>query len=144
MKSALFCKLLAGLDSTNKSATSLLLSDSCSVLSFIFPFTSISCRNCPLSPPVLSGYNGYLDTRFSRGMTRLISWPDGEHYSRPLQSLVVSLLIISRIHFSRTGGVLSHRNPSTHRFPQFLPKNLCSLVTLAVFLLVYAIFVPYQ
>ena len=46
---------------------------------------------------------------------------------------------ISRIHsrFFRTGSVLSHRNCLTHRFPRFLLKNLCSLVTLAVFSLVY-------
>ena len=48
------------------------------------------------SPPVLSGYNRCPDTRFSRGTTRLTSWPDGERYLRPLQSLVVSLL--PRIH----------------------------------------------
>ena len=43
LKSASFCKIFAGLDSTNKSATSLLfLSDSRSVLFFIFLFTAIS------------------------------------------------------------------------------------------------------
>ena len=30
-----------------------------------------------LSPLVLSDYNGSPDTRFSRGTTRLMSWPDG-------------------------------------------------------------------
>ena len=43
LKPASFCKLFAGLGSTNKSVTSLLLlSDSRSVLSSIFPFTSNS------------------------------------------------------------------------------------------------------
>ena len=43
LKPAPFCTLFAGLGSTNKSAISLLLlSDSRCVLSFIFPFTSIS------------------------------------------------------------------------------------------------------
>ena len=43
LKPAPFCMLFAGLGSTNKSATSLLLlSDSRSVLSSIFPFTSNS------------------------------------------------------------------------------------------------------
>ena len=43
LKSAPFCTLFASFGSTNKSATSfLLLSDSCSVLSSIFPVTSIS------------------------------------------------------------------------------------------------------
>ena len=31
----------------------------------------------------------------------------------------------------QTGGILSHRNSSIHRFPQFPPRNLCSLVMLA-------------
>ena len=99
-----------------------------------------SGRNCLLSPSVLSDYNGSPDIRFSRGTTRLMIWPDGERYSLLLQSLAVSLLIslVSTLLFTRTGGVLSHRNSSTHRFPRFPPRNLCSLVTLAVFSLVYA------
>ena len=40
--------------------------------------------------------------------------------------------------FSRTGGVLSHLNSLTHRFPRFPPRNLCSLVTLAVCSFVFA------
>ena len=47
--------------------------------------------NCPLSPPVLSDYNAFTDTRFSQGTPRLMSWPDREHYSFPPQFLVVSL-----------------------------------------------------
>ena len=47
-------------------------------------------------------------------------------------SVVVSLL------FSWTGGVLSHLNSLTHKFPRFPPRNLCSLVMLAVSSLVYA------
>ena len=87
-------------------------------------------RNCLLSPPVLSGYNGSPDTRFSRGTTQLTSLPDGERYLRPPQSLVVSL--VSTLVFSRTGGVLSLPNILTHRFPRFPLRNLCSLVMLAV------------
>ena len=69
-----------------------------------------------------------------------MSWPDGEHYLRPLQSLVVSLLLslVFTLLFSQTGGVLSHPNSSTRGFPRFPSRNLCSLVTLAVFSLVYA------
>ena len=65
---------------------------------------SRSGRNCLLSPPVPSGYNGSLDTRFSRGTTPLMSWSDGERYSCLLQSLVVSLLssVVSTLVFSRT------------------------------------------
>ena len=47
-----------------------------------------------VSPPVLSGYNGSPDTRFSRGTTRLMSWPDGERYLCPLHLLsFVSTLV---------------------------------------------------
>ena len=125
----------------------LFLSDSCSVLAtmssppffFYLKLCSRSGRNCPLSF-VLSGYNGSPDTRVFWGTTRLMSWPVGERYLRPLQSLVVSLLLplVSTLIFSRLGGVLSHRNSSTHRFPRFPPRNLCSLVMFAVFSLVYA------
>ena len=99
-----------------------------------------SGRNCLLSPPVLSGYNGSPDTRFSRGMTQLMSLPDGERCLRPPQSLVVSLLLslVSTLVLSRTGGVLSPQNILTHRFPQFPLRNLCSLVMLAVSSLVFA------
>ena len=38
----------------------------------------------------------------------------------------------------RTGGVLSHRSSLTHRFPRFPPRNLCSLVMLAMSSLVNA------
>ena len=60
----------------HKSATSLHLpSESRSVLFSIFPFTAISLvgRNCLLSPPVLSRYNGPPGTRVSPGTTRLMS-----------------------------------------------------------------------
>ena len=124
------CWLFAGHGSTNKSAISLLFfsyltlilsSPLCPVLhlSFYLNLCSRSGRNCPLSPPVLSSYNGSPDTRFYRRTTRLMSWPDGERYSCPLQSLVVSLLFSLEytLLFSRIGGVLSHLNSLTHMFP---------------------------
>ena len=151
LKLAPFCTLFAGFGSTNKSAISLLFSYCVTLVlsSPPCPLLHLSCylklcgrsgRNCLLSPPVLSGYNGSPDTRFSRRKTRLTSWPDGECYLRPPQSFVVSLLLslVSPFGFSRTGGVLSHRNSLTHKFPQFPPRNLCSLVMLAVSSLVYA------
>ena len=69
-----------------------------------------------------------------------MSWPNGERYLRPLQSLVVPLLLslVFTFFFSRTGGVLSRLNSSTRRFPRFPPRCLCSLITLGVFSLVYA------
>ena len=95
-----FCKLFAGLGGTNKSATSLLFtylalvlsSPPCSLLHLFF-YLKLSARNCLLSPPVLSGYNGFPGTLFSRGTTRLMSWPDGERCLRSPQSFVVSLFI---------------------------------------------------
>ena len=103
LKPAPFCKLFAGLGSTNKSAISLLLlSDSRSVLatlfsppSFLLPqslsetiFFLLQFYQATMGPP---------DIRSFRTTTRLMSWPDGEHYLFPQQSLVVTLLI-SGIH----------------------------------------------
>ena len=45
--------------------------------------------------------------------------------------------LVSTLVFSRTGGVLFHQNSLTHRFPRFPPRNLCSLVMLAVSSLVF-------
>ena len=125
--------------------TLVLSSPSCPLLHFscYLKLCGRSGRNCLLSPPVLSGYNGSPDTRFSRGTTRLMSWPDGERYSGPLQSLLVSRLLslISTFFFSRTGGVLSHQSILAHRFPRFPLRNLCSLVMLDVSSLVFAVMV---
>ena len=129
LKPAPFCTLFAGLSSTNKSAifllfsyylTLVLSSPPCPLLhlSFCLKLCGRSGRNCLLSP-ALSDYNGFLDIRFSQGTMRLMSRPDGEHYLRSLQSLVVSLLLllVSTLVFSWTGGILSHQNFLTHRFP---------------------------
>ena len=151
LKPAPFCTLFAGLGNTNKSAISLLFSSyltlvlslpPCSLLhrSFYLKLCGRSGRNCFLSLSVPLDYNGCLDTRFSQKTTRLMSWPDGVRYLCPPQSLVVSLLLplVSTLVLSRTGGVLSHRSILTHRFSRFPPRNLCSLVMLAVSSLVYA------
>ena len=150
LKPAPFCMLFAGLGSTIKSAISLLFSSYLTLvlssppcllphLSSYLKLCGRSGRNCLLSPVPL-GYNGSPDTRFYLGMTWLMSLPDGERYLRPPQSLVVSLLLphVSTLVFSRTGGVLSHLNSLAHWFPRFPLRNLCSLVTLAVFFLVFA------
>ena len=151
LKPAPFCTLFAGLGSTNKSAIFLLFSYYLTLVlsSPPCPLLHLSCylklcgrsgRNCLLSPPVLSAYNGSPDTHFYRETTRLMSLPDGERYLRPPQSPVVFLLLslVCTLVISRTGGVLSHRNSLTHRFPRYPPRNLCSLVMLAVISLVYA------
>ena len=95
----------------------------------------------------------------SRGTTWLMSWPDGVRYLRPLQSLVVSLsLLTSRIHsclFSDWRRTVSSKFFDTqvpslfyrrerepvcqrtsmrqYRFPSigFPPRNLCSLCPLS-------------
>ena len=77
LKPAPFCMLFAGLGSTNKSAISLLFSyyltlvlssPPCPLLHLFFylKLCGRSGRNCLLSPPVLSGYNGSTDTRLAR------------------------------------------------------------------------------
>ena len=130
LKLAPFCTLFADLGSTNKSATSLLFScyltlvlssPPCPLLhlSSYLKLCGRCGRNCLFSPSVLSDYNGSPNTRFFRGTTRLTSWPDGERYLRPPQSLVVCLLssLVFTLLFSRTRGVLSHQNSLTHRSP---------------------------
>ena len=151
LKPAPFCTLFAGLGNTIKSAIFLLF---LSCLTLVLssppcPLLHLSCylklcgrsgRNCPSSPPVLSGYNGSPETRFSRGTTQLMSLPDGERCLRPPQSFVVSLLLslVSTLVLSQTGGVLSFQSILTHRFPRFPLRDLCSLVMLAVSSLVFA------
>ena len=98
----------------------------------LFFCLNLSGRNCVLSSPILSGYNGSPDTRFPLGTMRLMSWPDGECYSCPPAIPSSFSSVISPNHFSRTGGILSYLNSSTHRFPQFPLRQLCFLVTLAV------------
>ena len=113
LKPAPFSMLFAGLGSTNQSAATLLFScltfilfsPPCPLLnlSFYLNLYGRSGRNCLLSPPALSGYNGSPDTRFHRRTTWLMSWPDKECYLCPLQSLVVYLLLslVSLLSFLR-------------------------------------------
>ena len=136
LKPAPFCTLFAGLGSINKSAIFLLFSSCLTLvlssppcpllhLSSYLKLCGRSGRDCLLSPPVLSDYNGSPDTRFSRGTTRLMSWPDMERYLRPPQSPVVSLLLslVSTLVFSRTGGLrflgqISSVATEEHVFPR--------------------------
>ena len=111
--------------------SSLLLFDSRSVLITLFSTPSFLLlhtfwQELSFLSLVLLGYHGSPDICFFWGTTQVRSWPDGERYSGPLQSLVVSLLLslVSTHHFSRTGGVLCHRDSLIHRFPRFPPRIL--------------------
>ena len=149
LKPAPFCMLSAGLGSTNKSATSLLLlSDSRSVLatlssppSFLLSQTLwqiwqelSSLSSCSIRLQWVPG-NSFLprndpaDELARRGVLLASS-------ATPCSLSPLS----SRIHFSL---FLDWRqtvssNSLTHRFPPFPPRNLCFLIMLAVSSLVYA------
>ena len=141
LKSAPFCMLFAGLGSINKPATSLLLSDSRSVLttqssppSFLYLKLSGRSDRNSLFSSVLSGYNGSLGTRFSRGTTQLMSWPDKYWYSCALQSLVISRLLslISTSLFSEWRRTVSSRFFDT-QFPSVSTEELVLAVCCLVF-----------
>ena len=55
-----------------------------------------------------------------------MSWPDGERYLHPPQTLVVSLLLslVSTRAFSQTGGAPSDRNSLIYRFPSISTEKL--------------------
>ena len=99
-----------------------------------------SGRNSLLSPFFLSDYSGFPKTHFFKGTTRLTSWPSRVCYSSLLQSLVVSLILplVSTFLFSSKESVLSNMNSVIIKALRCPQKNLCFLVTLAVFSLVFA------
>ena len=110
LKPVPFCMLFAGLGSNNKSTTSLYLTlilflPLCPLLRLFFylKLCDRSGSDCLLSP-ILLGYNGSLDTRFSSETTQQMSWPDGECYLRPPQSFVVSHLLYPLLSFLQLGG----------------------------------------
>ena len=130
LKPAPFCTLFAGLGNTNKSAISLLFSFYLTLvlssppfpllhLSFYLKFCGRSGRNRLLSPPVLSGYNGSPNSRFSQGNDAADELARRGALLAPsaFPHSLFLLFVVSTLVFSRTGGVLSHQNILTHRFP---------------------------
>ena len=95
-----------------------------------------SGRNCLFSPPFLSEYNGSPDTRFSRGTMRLMSWPDGERYSHPMQSLVVSphishihSCLISDWRHTVSSKFFDTQVPSISTEELVLPRHACCVLS---------------
>ena len=137
LKPGSFCTLFAGLGSTNKSAISLLfLSNSRSFLTTLFSPPSF------LLPKTL--WQIWQELSFLSCSIRL-QWVPGHPFlpgndaanelARRRALLAPSAIpcslspLISRIHSCPiSGGVLSHRNSLTRRFPRFPMRNLCSFV----------------
>ena len=142
LKPASFCTLFAGFGNTIKSAIFLLFSyyltlvlssspsfllsqtrwQICQELSFLLFHQVTMGPRTSFSPE-----NDAADELARRGA--LLA---------PSAILCNLLFLVSTLVFSRAGGVLSHLDFLTNRFPRFPPRNLCSLVTLAVLSLVYA------
>ena len=147
LKPAPFCMHFAGLGSTNKFAISLLLlSDSCSILA------NLSSPPSFLLPQSL--WQIWQERSFLFSCSIRLQWVPGHSFIPgnnaadelarrgallPPSVIPCSLFpLISRIHFSRTGSVLSHLNSSTHRFPRFPLRDSRPFVTLAECSLVFA------
>ena len=145
-----FCTLFAGLGSTNKSATSLLLlSDSCSVLIILSSSPSfLLCQSLWQIWQELSLLSSCaIRLQWVPGQSFLLRNDATDELARQGALLMLSAIPCSLSPLYLSYPLLSflgleayclHLNSLTHRFPGFPSRKLCSLVTLAVFSLVYA------
>ena len=100
------------------SASSLLVSATPTSLPLVFSIPVLTLVQCSPFCPLLH-LSFYLNLSGKSSASRALC--NSSYISYPL--------------FSPTGCVLSHLKSSAHRFPRFPPRNLCSLVTLAVYFL---------
>ena len=138
-----FCMLFAGLGSTNWSAISLLfLSNSRSVLTTLSspPSFRLSETLLQIWQELSSLSSCSIRLQWVLGHSFFPGNDAADELARRGALLAPSATpcSLSTLPLSRIGGVLSHQNSLTHRFPRFPPRNLCSLVMLAVPSLVYA------
>ena len=139
LKPAPFCMLFAGLGSTTKSAISLLFS-SCLTLVLSSPPSFLLSQTLWHIWQELSSFSSCsIRQQWVSGHSFLLENDTDDELARREALLAPSAIPCSlSLLLSRTGGVLSLRSILTHRFSRFSPRNLCFLVMLAVFSLVFA------
>ena len=144
LKPAPFCKLFAGLGSTNKSAISLLFSYYLTLVLSSPPSFLSSQTLWQIWQELSSLSFCFIKLQWVPGHSFLLENNTVDELARRGALIAPSTIpcslspLISHTHFSWTGGILSHLNFLAHRFPQFPLRDFCSLVMFAVFSLVYA------